>query len=66
MGTENLNRCEGCQAWTWGFAKWCADCFDKTNWPEFEELLDSPNPVFVKRNLKRFRIGGKEKARRNG
>jgi hypothetical protein len=64
--TQNLNRCEGCQAWTWGFERWCGDCFDKTNWPEFEKLLESPNPVFVKSNLKRFRINGKERARRNG
>jgi hypothetical protein len=49
--TQHLNRCEGCQAWTWGFERWCGDCFDKTNWPEFKELLESPNPVFVRKNL---------------
>jgi hypothetical protein len=64
--TQNLNRCEGCQAWTWGFERWCGDCFEKANWSEFEKLLESPNPVFVRKNLKRFRIGGKERARRNG
>lgn len=59
-----MNRCENCQTRTNN--RWCAQCWEKANWPEFEKLLESPNPVFVKSNLKRYRISGKERARRNG
>lgn len=56
--------CESCATWT--AKQWCADCWEKANWPQFEKQLESPNPIFVKSNLKRYRINGKERARRNG